>query len=125
MPKAGWLWGCRRGCGYGSSVVTATFLPQAWARKPLSTAGFRATPNVGGRWWNGSMTAIANHPHRVTSAIAGARSAIGSVAGVPVWSMDAAETTVALSELQSAKAQLAELEARLLTHAHRIEIAAE
>jgi hypothetical protein len=38
--------------------------------------------------------------------------------------MDATESTAALAEIGSAKAQLAELEARLLCHADRIEIAA-
>jgi hypothetical protein len=68
------------------------------------------------------MTAIANHPHRVTSAIAAVRSELASVAEVPVWSMDAAETTDALAEVRAAKAQLAELEARLLCHADRTEV---
>ncbi|HET6939709.1 MAG TPA: DUF222 domain-containing protein, partial [Nocardioides sp.] len=71
------------------------------------------------------MTAIANHPHRVTSAIAGVRSELSSVAEVPVWSMDADQTTDALTEVRAAKAQLAELEARLLTHADRTDVAAE
>ena len=69
------------------------------------------------------MTATANHPHRVCSAVAGARSELSSVADAPVWSMDTTETTAALAEIQSAKAQLAELEARLLTHADRLEVA--
>ena len=42
-----------------------------------------------------------------------------------MWSMDAAETTATLDQVQSAKAQLGELEARLLNHADRIEIPAE
>ena len=71
------------------------------------------------------MTAIANHPHRVTTAIADARARLAAVAEAPVWSMDAAETTAALDDVQSAKAQLGELEARLLNHAGRIEIPAE
>ena len=71
------------------------------------------------------MTAIAHHPHRVTTAVADTRSALGSVAAVPIWSMDPAETTHALSEVQAARAQLAELEARLLAHADWTEIAAQ
>jgi hypothetical protein len=71
------------------------------------------------------MTAIANHPHRVTSAIAAVRSELSSVAEVRVWSMDATETTDALAEVRSAKAQLAELQARLLCHADRTDVAAE
>src|SRR3954452_4556056 len=70
------------------------------------------------------MTAIAHHPHRVSSAVADARAAIGSVAGVPLWSLDATETTAALTDITRAEAQLAELKARLLTHAERIDIAA-
>jgi len=69
------------------------------------------------------MTAIANHPHRVTSAVAAVRAELSSVADVPVWSMDAAETTNALAEVKSAKGQLAELEARLVCHAERSEVA--
>jgi hypothetical protein len=61
----------------------------------------------------------------VTRAIAGVRAELSGVAEVPVWSMDAGETTAAIAELQSAKAQLAELEARLLVHADRIEVAAD
>jgi hypothetical protein len=70
------------------------------------------------------MTAIANHPHRVTSAIADTRVRLASVAQVPVWSMDAIETTAAIADVQAAKAQLAEVEARLLSHATRIDIPA-
>ena len=42
---------------------------------------------------------------------------------MPVWSMDAAETTTAIAEVQAAEAQLAEVEARLLSHAKRTDIA--
>ena len=70
------------------------------------------------------MTAIANHPHRVSSAVAGARAELSSVADAPVWSMDPAETTATLGELKAlAEAQVAELEARLLAHADRLQIA--
>ena len=71
------------------------------------------------------MSAIAHHPHRVTTAVADARASIGAVAGVPVWSLDATETTGALADLGAAKAQLAELEARLLMHADRIDLAGQ
>ena len=70
------------------------------------------------------MTAIANHPHRVSSAVAGVRSTLASVATVPLWSMDPLETTATLDEVKAARAQLAELETRLLAHADRIEVAA-
>jgi hypothetical protein len=69
------------------------------------------------------MTAIANHPHRVTSAIAGVRSDLSAVADAAVWAMDSTETTNALTEIHAAKAQLAELEARLLVHADQCEVA--
>ena len=69
------------------------------------------------------MTAIAHQPHPVTRALAGARDQLREAAGLPVWSMDAAETTSVLDEIQSAKAHLAELEARVLSHADRIDIA--
>src|SRR4051794_3038806 len=71
------------------------------------------------------MTAVAHHPHRVARAITVVRRELGDVAEAPVWSMDAAETTTTLGEVQSAKAQLAELEARLLSHADRIQVAAQ
>ena len=71
------------------------------------------------------MTAIAHHPHRVTRAIAGVRTDLVSVVDVPLWSMDAGETTSTLSEIQSAKAQLAELEARLLCHAKTVDVAGQ
>jgi hypothetical protein len=69
------------------------------------------------------MTAIAHQPHPVTRALAGVRDQLRQVAGIPVWSMDAAETTSVLDEIQSGKAQLAELEARVLAHAERIDLA--
>ncbi len=70
------------------------------------------------------MTAMVHHPHRVASAVADARASLASVAGVPVWSMDAGETTATLADIVAAKAQLAELEARLLAHADRADIPA-
>ena len=68
------------------------------------------------------MTAIAHHPHRVTSAIAEARSGLGSVAAIPLWSMDPAETTAALAQLTALAAQVTELQARVLKHAERIDL---
>ena len=68
------------------------------------------------------MTAIAQHPHRVTRAVAGARDQLSSVAEVPLWSMDAVETAATLGEVQAAKAQLAALEAKLLTHAETLDL---
>src|SRR5690349_25111153 len=71
------------------------------------------------------MTAIAHHPHRVTTAIADARAAIGSVKDVPVWALDPAETTATLLELTALAAQVAELQARLLVHADQSEVTAQ
>ena len=47
------------------------------------------------------MTAIAHQPHPVSRAVAGVRDQLSEVAGIPVWSMDAAETTTAIDEIQS------------------------
>ncbi len=69
------------------------------------------------------MTAIANHPHRVSSAVADARCELSSVADASVWSMDPTETTATLRELNALAAQVAELQARLLAHADRLQIA--
>ncbi len=71
------------------------------------------------------MTAIAHQPHPVTRVVAGVRTQLRDVAQTPVWSMDANQTTAAIADVQAAKAQLAEVEARLLSHADRIGIAAE
>ncbi len=71
------------------------------------------------------MTAIAHQPHPVTRAVAGVRDQLTSVAAVPLWSMDAAETTAVIGEVQAAEAQLAEVKARLLIHATRTDIAGE
>src|SRR3954447_580178 len=71
------------------------------------------------------MTAIANHPHRVTSAVADARASIGSVADIPLWSMDPTETADVLDQLAALAAQVTELQARTLAHADRIQVASE
>jgi hypothetical protein len=68
------------------------------------------------------MTAIANHPHRVTSAVADARTSLASVNDVPLWSMDPDETTATIDQLASLAAQVAELQTRLLSHADRAEL---
>jgi hypothetical protein len=68
------------------------------------------------------MTAIANHPHRVTSAVADARTSLASVNDVPLWSMDPDETTATIDRLASLAAQVAELQTRLLSHADRAEL---
>jgi hypothetical protein len=68
------------------------------------------------------MTAIAHQPHPVTRALADVRDQLSDLTEVPVWSMDTTETTAAIDDVQAAKAQLAELEARLLSHADRIDL---
>jgi hypothetical protein len=68
------------------------------------------------------MTAIAHHPHRVARAVASVRAELSNVADAPVWSMDAAETATTLTEISSAKAQLAELEARVLAHGDFVDV---
>jgi hypothetical protein len=68
------------------------------------------------------MTAIAHRPHPVTRVLIGVRDQLTEVAGTPVWSMDATATTTAITDVQAAEAQLAELKARLLAHATRIDL---
>uniref|UniRef100_UPI000A00F8E1 HNH endonuclease signature motif containing protein n=1 Tax=Nocardioides halotolerans TaxID=433660 RepID=UPI000A00F8E1 len=58
----------------------------------------------------------------VTRAVTGVREELSAVADTPVWSMNADDTVATIAEVQSAKAQLAELEARLLTHAGRVDL---
>jgi hypothetical protein len=58
------------------------------------------------------MTAIANHPHRVTSAVAEARAELASVADVALWSMDPDETSATIDQLASLAAQVADPTAR-------------
>jgi hypothetical protein len=69
------------------------------------------------------MTAIAHHLHPVTGAVVGVRRQLASVAEVPVWSLDADETTAVITEVLAAEAQLGELKARLLAHADQIDLA--
>jgi phage tail protein X len=68
------------------------------------------------------MTALAHHTHPVTRAVAGVRSELSAVTDVPLWSMNADETTAVISEVMAAESQLAELKARLLSHATQIEL---
>jgi hypothetical protein len=68
------------------------------------------------------MTATAASTHRVTRAVAGMRATCTDLAEVPLWSMDAAETTAAIEDVLAREAQLAELKARLLTHADAIDL---
>jgi hypothetical protein len=68
------------------------------------------------------MTATAATTHRVTRAVAGARDSLSAVAEVPLWSMDATETVAAIEGVLALEAQLAELKARLLTHADAVDV---
>ena len=71
------------------------------------------------------MTAIAQHPHRVTTAVAAVRAELTQVADASLWSMDATQTGGTLAEVQKVKAQTAELEARLLAHAETVDLAGQ
>ncbi len=75
------------------------------------------------------MTAAAldpSHPaHPVATVVASVRAELRSVSGTPVWSMTAAETGSALVEVTRLKAQVAQLELRLLSHAERVEVGSE
>ena len=88
----------------------STSRPQPRSRNPLSTrdSGFRRLSVVGA--WMGSMTATAHHAHRVTGAVAAVRDQLVRGSEVPLWSMDAAETTAVIEDVLRAEAQLAELE---------------
>jgi hypothetical protein len=68
------------------------------------------------------MTATASYSHRVSRAVADARDDLTVVADASVWSMGAAETMATLDELSALAAQVAELQARLLTHAEQIQL---
>ena len=68
------------------------------------------------------MSAIANHPHRVTTALAHTRSELSSVTEVPLWTMDAGQVTDALDQLLTVEAQLAELKGRLLVQAQTLDL---
>ncbi|HRI94473.1 MAG TPA: DUF222 domain-containing protein [Nocardioides sp.] len=68
------------------------------------------------------MTAMAQHEHPVTRAIAAARETFAAVAEVPLWSMDADQTTAALEELLKHEAQQAELKTRLLAQLETLDV---
>jgi hypothetical protein len=63
------------------------------------------------------MTAMATPRHRVSVAVAHARAEVTAVADASVWSMGTGETTATLTEITRLKAQLDELEARVVEHA--------
>ncbi len=63
------------------------------------------------------MTAQAHPRHQVSRAVADLHTLLDQVADASLWSMDATETAATLTALTRAGARLAELEARLATHA--------
>ncbi len=65
------------------------------------------------------MQSEASHP--VTQTVAAARERVGELAEQPLWSLDAAGTRQALTELAALTSQVAELEARLVGHADTVE----
>src|SRR4051794_17918579 len=67
------------------------------------------------------MTAIADQ-HRVTRLVTGVRDQLGQVSGVPLYSMDADETTATIADVLRAEAQLAELKTRLVNHAETLDL---
>ena len=72
------------------------------------------------------MTAAALDPtHPVATVVASVRDELRSVAETPVWSMSASETGDALVEVTRLKAQVAQLQLRLLGHAERVEVGSE
>src|SRR3954452_6054843 len=66
--------------------------------------------------------ALRSRPWHVLSGRLGAR--LDELAGTSVWSMNAAETAETVVELRRARARLAAVEARLLAHAERLDVAA-
>jgi hypothetical protein len=68
------------------------------------------------------MTAELDPTHPVAAAVAAVRAELGSVAGTPVWSMNASETGDTLVAVTELAAQVAQLQMRLLAHAERVEV---
>jgi Domain of unknown function (DUF222) len=68
------------------------------------------------------MSELATPPrHRLSAAVAAARSELAGVADVPVWSMSAVEVTEALDELAAHESQVAALRSRLIMQAEAVE----
>jgi hypothetical protein len=68
------------------------------------------------------MTALAHPPHPVTRVVLGVREQLTCLTTTPVWSMTPGETTATIADLGALAAQVAELKARLLSHATRIDL---
>lgn len=63
--------------------------------------------------------------HPVQAAVTGIGDRLKDLRDTPVWSMDPATTRQVLAEIAPVKAQLAELEARVLAHARAVEVEAD
>ena len=70
------------------------------------------------------MTAMAQPRHHVSRAVAALESTLDDVADTSLWSMDPAETAQTLTHLTQVAARVAELEARVASHAATMEVAA-
>lgn len=68
------------------------------------------------------MTAVAQHPHRVTAALAAARGALAEVQDAPVWSMAGPEVCLALAEADALEAQAAAVRSRVLRQAKTLDL---
>ncbi|MDI6912192.1 MAG: HNH endonuclease, partial [Nocardioides sp.] len=70
------------------------------------------------------MTAMAQPRHVVSRALAQVHALLDEITDTSLWSMDPAETTTTLVEATRACARVAELEARVASHAATVEVAA-
>ncbi len=68
------------------------------------------------------MTALAQNPHRVITALDSARAALTEVQDAPVWSMSEQEVTRALAEADSLEAQAVALRSRVLRQAKALDL---
>jgi hypothetical protein len=71
------------------------------------------------------MTALAQHPHPVLTAVSSVRAELAGARDLPVWSMTADQTKAALADVEAHEAQTAALKSRLLRHAESIDLPAE
>ncbi|ABL80977.1 HNH endonuclease signature motif containing protein [Nocardioides sp. JS614] len=69
------------------------------------------------------MTALAQPRHQVSRALAQVHALLDEITEASLWSMDPAETAATLVEATRACARVAELEARVASHATRVEVA--
>lgn len=73
------------------------------------------------------MTAAVEQPqaHPVIRAVAGAHALLDELAGLPVWSLGAAESAAALVEVSRLRSRVHELELRLARQAEAVDVAGE